>query len=87
MVSRRVLRGGFYRISYNTQSASRNYGKPDGWGYGLGFRLVREPESPRVVRGGSWFSHPYLTLSAFRGSDDAAYRGRSHGFRLVRERI
>ena len=87
MVSRRILRGGFYRISYNTQSTSRNDGQPDGWGYGLGFRLVREPESPRVVRGGSWFSHPYFTLSAFRGSDDAAYRDSGSSFRLVRERI
>ena len=41
--------------------------------------------SPRVVRGGSWFTHPGGTRSAFRCSDDAAYRDSGSSFRLVME--
>ena len=87
MVSPRILRGGCYRTPYNTQSTSRSYGQPDDCGYGLGFRLVREPKSPLRLRGGSWDTVPGGTRSAYRLKDGSTTRDNSIGFRLVRDRI
>ena len=87
MSSLHMLRGGGYRTPYNTQSTSRSCAHPDDCGYGLGFRLVREPESPRVLRGGSWSDVPQYARSAYRFRVDSTLRGGYLGFRLVRERI
>jgi formylglycine-generating enzyme required for sulfatase activity len=39
----------------------------------------------RVLRGGSWYSIPYTTRSAYRSRDDAGCRHYMGGFRVVRE--
>ncbi|MDX2198204.1 MAG: SUMF1/EgtB/PvdO family nonheme iron enzyme [Phycisphaerae bacterium] len=38
----------------------------------------------RVVRGGSWVSHPYNSRSATRAGDLSSYRDSARGFRLAR---
>ena len=38
----------------------------------------------RVLRGGSWYSFPQFTRSAFRGRVDVSYRNFNLGFRLAR---
>ena len=49
-----------------------------------GFRLVREPESPRVLRGGSWITYPVYTRSANSNFNDPKGRCYDLSFRLVR---
>ena len=84
MSSRRMLRGRCWR---NTLSLGGDSGTtmPETKNRYYGFRLVREPESPRVVRGGSWFNRHGGTRSANRDGIDSTTRDSFTGFRLVRE--
>ena len=85
MSSPRILRGGCYRTPYNTQSTSRSYGQPDDCGYGLGFRLVREPKSHGTLRGGSWINNPVSSRFANRVNIVSSIQSIYLGFRLVKE--
>ena len=86
MSSRRVLRGRCWR---NTLSLGGDSGitMPDTKNRYYGFRLVREPESLSVIRGGAWGNYPVDARPANRINSVSTGRSYDIGFRLVRERI
>ena len=90
MSSRRALRGGsWFSYQQNIRAAERDYRAPNYRSDYYGFRLVREPESPRAVRGGSLINSPINSpvsiRSANRISVVPSIQCISLGFRLVRE--
>ena len=85
MVSPRVLRGGCWGNALSYLRSVSAVERPADQNRYLGFRLVREPEILRVLRGGAWFNRHGGTRSANRDGIDSTTRGSFTGFRLVRE--
>ena len=90
MSSRCVLRGGCWRNTPIYLRSSNRINRinltPDFQLRTIGFRLVREPKSHRMLRGGSWGSFPQHSLrAAFRVNCASSVQDENIGFRLVRE--
>jgi len=87
MVSPRVMCGGCWGNALSYLRSVSAVERPDAQNRYLGFRLVREPEILRVLRGGAWYFTSHSVRSAYHGRGLPDSRHNGLGFRLVRERI
>jgi formylglycine-generating enzyme required for sulfatase activity len=91
---KQVIRGGvWYYVAPCLQSVVRGNRSPDNtyfgyYGFGFGFRLVREKkEKGYFIRGGCWDYDASYLQSAARDSGDPNSAYYACGFRLVKEKL